>query len=99
MNTIHRSLTFLLISLGTLVATTNAQSPPPIIIQAATPVPAASVATPVTQTSDSTTAAIKILQELKAANEETLKKQQAVLEQLDELQKAAEQLKIFGKRG
>jgi hypothetical protein len=98
MNTIHRSLTFLLISLGTLVATTNAQSPPPIIIQAATPIPAP-VATPVAQTSDSTTAAIKILQELKAANEETLKKQHAVLEQLDELQKAAEQLKIFGKRG
>jgi hypothetical protein len=36
---------------------------------------------------------------MKATNEETLKKQQAALQQLDDLQKAAEQLKTFGKRG
>lgn len=43
-------------------------------------------------------AAIKLLQEMKTANEEVLKKQQAALQQLEELQKAADELKIFGKR-
>jgi len=35
---------------------------------------------------------------VKAANEATLKKQEAMLQQLDELQKGAEQLKVFSKR-
>ena len=42
--------------------------------------------------------AIKSLQEARAANSETLKKQEAVLEQLDEMQKNASQLKIFAHR-
>ena len=44
-------------------------------------------------------ASIKELQELKARNDELLKDQQAALDQLDELQKEAEQLRIFSKRG
>ena len=43
--------------------------------------------------------AIKALEKVRAANQETLKHQQAVLEQLDELQKATEQMKVFTKRG
>jgi hypothetical protein len=43
--------------------------------------------------------ALKMLQEIKAANEETLRKQAATLEQLDVLEKEAEQLKIYTKRG
>ncbi len=43
--------------------------------------------------------AIKALQEAKKANDELLKKQEATLQQLDELQKAADQLRIFSKRG
>jgi hypothetical protein len=42
---------------------------------------------------------IKELQELKAQNDELLKEQRATLDQLDELQKEAEQLRIFSKRG
>jgi len=42
---------------------------------------------------------IKELQELKGLNEEILKQQQAALDQLDDLQKEAEQLRIFSKRG
>jgi hypothetical protein len=42
---------------------------------------------------------IKELQELKAQNVEILKQQQAALDQLDQLQKEAEQLRIFSKRG
>jgi hypothetical protein len=44
-------------------------------------------------------AAIKSLEEMKAANDETLKKQQATLDALDQLQKDAEQLRIYAKRG
>jgi hypothetical protein len=36
---------------------------------------------------------------MEAANADVLKKQQATLATLDELQKAAEELKIFSKRG
>jgi len=43
--------------------------------------------------------ALKMLQEMKAANEETLKKQAAILQQLDELEKTADQIRIYSKRG
>jgi hypothetical protein len=69
----------------------TAQSPSPV------------VATPVTASVDaidvSMQATLKSLRDTKAANEEILKKQQATLEALDELQKAADQIKIFSKRG
>jgi hypothetical protein len=42
---------------------------------------------------------IKELQELKAQNQEILKDQQAALETLEQLEKDAEQLRIFSKRG
>ena len=44
-------------------------------------------------------AAIKSLEELKTANEEMLKRQQATLDLLDQLQKDADQLRIYAKRG
>jgi hypothetical protein len=52
-----------------------------------------------TENSSSLQAAVKALQQAKAANAETLKRQEATLQQLDDLQKAAEQLKVFAKRG
>ena len=39
-----------------------------------------------------------MLEQMKAANDDLLRKQQATLQQLEELQKSAEQLKIFSKR-
>ena len=48
--------------------------------------------------SESVPVALKQLQELKTANEELLKKQEAALQRLEELQKAADEIKIFGKR-
>lgn len=42
--------------------------------------------------------AVKLLQDMKAANAEVLKKQEAALQQLEELQKAADEIKIFSKR-
>jgi hypothetical protein len=75
-------------------------TPPMIIVQAAdatataTPPPAAASAAD----TSAVAIAIKALEQVKAANEATLKKQETMLQQLDELQKAAEQLKIFSKR-
>ena len=75
----------------------RAQTTAPVVMQAApaAPAPAAqpAAAAPVAS------AALPLLQAMKAANAETLKKQEATLIQLDELQKAADQLKIFSKRG
>ena len=80
-----------------------AQQPAPaqLIIQAANAVNTPSAAQPAgpSNSSSSVQAAVKALQQAKAANDETLKKQEATLQQLDELQKAVEQLKIFAKRG
>jgi hypothetical protein len=75
------------------------QSPAPMmIVQAASASSTPAVSHPA-ENGSSLQAAITALQQVKAANEETLKKQQATLQQLDELQKSAEQLKIFAKRG
>ena len=99
MKTHHRivALASLIVAIA-LTAAAMAQSPAPIIVQAATPIPAAS-AKQVVAAPDSTGEAIKLLQDLKASNEETLKKQQAAVELLDRLQKDAEELRIFAKRG
>ena len=83
---------------------TAAQQPtPPLMVVQAANAPAAPAATKTAagpdKSSPSLQAAIKALQQTKAANDETLKKQEAMLQQLDELQKAAEQLKVFSKRG
>lgn len=77
----------------------HGQTPAPIIIQAATPAPAVT-ARPVTAVPDtSTQSALQLLQEMKAANAATISKQEAALATLDEMQKAAEEIKIFSKRG
>jgi len=82
------------------IGAVKAQQPTPqmVIVQpagttaAATPAPAAAVS------ETAIDSAIKALEQVKATNEATLKKQEEMLQQLDELQKAAEQLKIFAKR-
>jgi hypothetical protein len=77
----------------------NAQSP--VIVQAADAAPANSAA-PVRATSapaSDTKTMLQALQAMQAMNDATIKKQEAALATLDELQKAAEELKIFSKRG
>ena len=61
--------------------------------QSPTPAPVAAAST-----IDSVPVVLKQLQEIKSANEELLRKQDAALQKLDELQKAADEIKIFGKR-
>jgi len=68
---------------------------------------ALSAASPITTTSaksalpvaSSIPEAIKLLEKMKADNDEVLAKQKAALERLEELQQAADELRIFSKRG
>jgi hypothetical protein len=82
-------------------AITKAQSPTPVIVQAAnttapkSTTPETSAAADVQSIPD----AIKLLEKIKAANDEVLAKQKAALEKLEEVQDAADQLRIFAKRG
>jgi hypothetical protein len=77
----------------------NAQSPAPIIVQAASGNAVAPRVSAPTVAVSSVPDAIKALEQVKAANDEVLAKQKAALERLDELQEAADQLRIFAKRG
>ena len=91
----------LLLAVVALAATTlSAQTPAPVVVQAVGPA-AAPVAQPGAPAAAGASgqAALQLLNSMKAANAEILKKQEATLVQLDELQKAAEQLKIYSKRG
>jgi hypothetical protein len=80
-------------------ASLRAQTPAPVVVQAATPGHAAVAAPPPVSNLAEPTHAIELLQQMETANAEMLKKQQATLATLDELQKAVQELKIFSKRG
>ena len=87
--------------LGLTTTALRAQTPIPIVVQAATP---AAHAVPVAQAPAASNGAesahaVEVLQQMEAANADLLKKQQATLAALDEMQKAVEELKIFSKRG
>ena len=94
-----RTITFSILATFVLAGMLPAQSPMPVIVQAATQAVTSSQAPATPENSGSIQAALKMLQEMKAANEETLRKQAATLQQLDELEKASEQIKVFSKRG
>lgn len=75
-----------------------AQSPAnEVVVQPAgsTTIPKASAVTP---EEGNSTAALKTLQAIKAANDETLQKQAATLSQLEEIEKTADQLRIVSRR-
>lgn len=94
-----RSVALAILLAFAVVQMLPAQSSAPVVVQAATP---AAISAQTSASSPNTTSlqtALKMLQEIKAANEETLQKQAATLQQLDELEKAAEQIKVYTKRG
>jgi hypothetical protein len=75
----------------------QAPSPMPIIVPAMTP--ATVVKTPAAENAaGSAQTALKAMQAMKAANEEILKQQAATLAKLDEIEKAAQEIRIFTKR-
>ena len=70
-----------------------------VVVQAANnPAPAAPAHAAQSADTGGVLTALKALEQVKAANAETLKKQEAALQQLDEMQKAADQLRIFAHR-
>ncbi|HEV2803855.1 MAG TPA: hypothetical protein VGW57_02880 [Chthoniobacterales bacterium] len=87
-----------LIATVTLASTVLAQTPIPIVVPAMTP---AKNQSPVTAavTAAATETSLKALEAIKAANDEILKQQTATLEKLDEIEKAANELRIYSKRG
>ena len=102
-----RSLIFpVLIVCGLLLSVGQAQQPTPamVIVQAATaqaqatPRPAVNAAPANSGADAAIQAALKCLQDTKTANAEILRKQEETLQKLDELEKAADQLRIFSKR-
>jgi hypothetical protein len=94
-----RAIITSLLGIFALAGFLTAQSPKTVVVPAATPVVTSAREPVAFDNSASLQAALKMLQKMKAANEEMLQKQAATLEQLDELEKAADQLKIYSKRG
>jgi hypothetical protein len=96
-----RSITFPLFGCLILALSSSAQQPTPaqIVVQAAaasnTPLPARPVAA---DSNASIQSAIKTLEQTIAANAELLKKQDEMLSKLDDVKKAADQLRIFARR-
>jgi hypothetical protein len=94
-----RSLFLSLIMVALVVVTAGAQTPMPIIVPAMTPATTAQSPVTAAVTTTSTQTTLKALQALKAANDEILKQQAATLEKLDEIEKAANEIRIYTKRG
>jgi hypothetical protein len=89
----------IILSLLAVVAIGSAQSqtPMPVIVPAMTP--ATVVKTTAADNSAGSQTGLKALQALKAVNAEILKQQEATLLKLDELEKAANEIRIYSKRG
>jgi hypothetical protein len=93
---------FVALALGLLIIRAiDAQAPAPVVVQAVTPPPAisSSPAPAASPAAADLNEAIQMLQEMQTSNLDTIKKQEAALQTLDTLQKAAADIKIYSKRG
>ena len=79
---------------GAVIGVAQTSEPTPVTLQATTSVPAEDAKQQAEMAEN-----IKELQELKAQNDEILKQQQAALDALDDLQREADQMRIYSKRG
>ena len=93
-----RAVILSLLAAVSLVSISDAQSPTPLIVQAMTPATTVKSAAAAENTANSTQAVLKALQAMKAANDEILKQQAATLQKLDEIEKAANEIRIYTKR-
>ena len=94
-----RALIFSLLMAISVPFVSLAQSPVPVVVPAVTPATTAKgpAAAP-DNAAGSTQAALKALQAMKAANDEILKQQAATLLKLDEIEKAANEIRVYSKR-
>jgi hypothetical protein len=96
-----RALAFAILAAISLASISDAQSPMPVVVPAMTPATAPQspvTSGPTTTSTQSVQSTLKTLQAMKAANEEILKQQAATLEKLDEIEKAAQDIRIYTKR-
>ena len=89
---------FFAVIFSALPLLSRGQTSVPIILQAAAPTPAVVAKSAAAPDSD-LKATLQLLQDMQATNAATIKKQEAALAALDELEQAANELKIFSKRG
>jgi len=82
-----------------MIGWVRAQNPASVVVQAATPPPAAAPAAGTAGVATDSKTILQLLQQMQATNAATIKKQEATLTALDDLTKAADDLKIFSKRG
>ena len=93
-----RALILSLLAAVSLASISGAQTPVPVVVPAMTPATISQGPAAPANTSGSTQEALKALQALKAANEELLKQQASTLLKLDEIEKAANEIRIYTKR-
>jgi hypothetical protein len=93
-----RTLFLSILAAAMVVSIGHAQSPMPVVVPAMTPATTAKSPVTAAVTTASTQATLNALQAIKAANEEILKQQAATLLKLDEIEKAAEEIRIYTKR-
>ena len=77
----------------------NAQTSRPPVVQAVPTANVASAGQPAPAGAGTTQATLQALQALKAANDAIIRQQNETLRRLEEIEKNAEQLKVFSKRG
>lgn len=93
-----RTLILSLLAAVSLVSISDAQSPMPVVVPAMTPATTAKGPATPDSAASSTQTVLKALQAMKAANDEILKQQAATLLKLDEMEKAANEIRIYTKR-
>lgn len=91
-----RAIILCFLATAATISLLHGQSPTPVVVQAMTP--AATTQAPAT-TANTAPETLKALQALKAANDEILKQQAATLQKLEEMEKVANELRIYSKRG
>jgi hypothetical protein len=94
-----RTLISCLVGFALFVSIGAAQTPMPVVVPAMTPAKTAQSPVTTAVTTAATQTLLKALQAMKTANDEILKQQTATLEKLDEMEKTAQELRIYSKRG
>ncbi len=82
-----------------IAVTLHGQTQQPVVVPAQNVPLAAPAAQTAPASPASAQALTQTLQQMKATNAEMLRRQQATLQQLDEIEKAIEQVKIYSQRG